>query len=446
MILGDLIVPSGDRIRRLRKILGLKQEEITDGKITRNLISYIENGKTRLMPDTAKIIADCINIKAREQGKDMFITSEYLLEDEVTQADRLLGDLIEALQRYDDNKDRMFLEELRKAEKLLDKYDIPYRRVKIYELASEWYYNKGQIHDSYLYNMKLFENSMWENDLYRRLSVIIKLAKCALRLNNYNEAIILNNYALSISNNNEHLYVDIIKKALFNNALAYKKLSQYDMCLVEIAKLELKFDNLSKNEKFDVDILKGNCYLNKNEYSIALEIYGGLLEDIVEFNDTEKLIAVYNNIAAVYYVKEEYNKSLEYRHKCYELSREIESINSKYILFQVAQNYEKLNKFDLAEKNLLVTKKMCSRIGDIALLIDANRLLSRVYMQTSRELSLKKIVEEMVGFIGEVHTLTSNDALKIERLFFEVALHFIYKDTNYSRSIMKLGLKIQENI
>lgn len=51
----------GQRIRMVRKYLGVKQYEITSGKITRNLISAIENDKVRLTPENARLIYDNLN-------------------------------------------------------------------------------------------------------------------------------------------------------------------------------------------------------------------------------------------------------------------------------------------------------------------------------------------------------------------------------------------------
>ena len=52
----------GQNLKRIRKELNLKQYAITGGKITRNLISLIENDKTPLYEDNAKIIAETMNI------------------------------------------------------------------------------------------------------------------------------------------------------------------------------------------------------------------------------------------------------------------------------------------------------------------------------------------------------------------------------------------------
>lgn len=58
----------GQNLKRIRKELNLKQYAITGGKITRNLISLIENDKTPLYEDNAKIIAETMNIALEEKN------------------------------------------------------------------------------------------------------------------------------------------------------------------------------------------------------------------------------------------------------------------------------------------------------------------------------------------------------------------------------------------
>ncbi|KXG74435.1 helix-turn-helix domain-containing protein [Thermotalea metallivorans] len=84
--MGDVILPPGEKIRRIRTFLGAKQEDIAGDKITRNLISYIENGKTRLMRSTAEIIAENLIRLSEAQKNPIHISVDYLMETEMEQA------------------------------------------------------------------------------------------------------------------------------------------------------------------------------------------------------------------------------------------------------------------------------------------------------------------------------------------------------------------------
>ena len=55
----NLLTP-GEKIKKIRKDFKIKQNEITGGKITRNLVSLIENNRADLTASTAEIIANSI--------------------------------------------------------------------------------------------------------------------------------------------------------------------------------------------------------------------------------------------------------------------------------------------------------------------------------------------------------------------------------------------------
>lgn len=76
----DENITVGQNLKRIRKELELKQYSITGGKITRNLISLIENDKTPLYEDNAKIIAENMNSNAMEKNMNIYIEPEDILD------------------------------------------------------------------------------------------------------------------------------------------------------------------------------------------------------------------------------------------------------------------------------------------------------------------------------------------------------------------------------
>ena len=75
------ILSPGQKIKKIRKDLKINQKDVSGGKITRELISIIENDKSTLTPAVAEIIAENINKICRERNLDYTLSSEYLLED-----------------------------------------------------------------------------------------------------------------------------------------------------------------------------------------------------------------------------------------------------------------------------------------------------------------------------------------------------------------------------
>ncbi len=447
MILSDVIISSGEKVKRLRKLMGLKQEDLTNGRITRNLISYVENNKTRLTPETAEIIAEAMNNSGSNKG--IIVTAEFLLEDEASQADRILGNIIGAMDNSITKGDIIFSEELQRAEEILEEWDIPNRRVRIYELASDWHYNRGQYNESYFYNMKIFESIPQENDLFSRSDVLTRLARCAYAMDNFYESIMLNNYALGvIKGSSDDKYFIIFKRACFNKALAYKRLNEQDMCLAELGKLEFKASLLTENERVDLGILKANCYLSKKEYKIALEIYNSLQSGSIENYHIDKILNIYNNISVLYKEIQEHEKALEYLYKCYKIFEELENVkinlSNKDILFSIAGTYMEMNKYDAAEKHLLLLKKINTKEQNLPFLIETYRILCKAYGKMAKDEALKVIVNEVIELFNK-HSISEKEKLVIERLLSETAYYFIEKDVAYSKKLLKLGLSIQDN-
>jgi len=73
----ELLTP-GEKIKKLRRELGLKQDDLTNEEVSKSLISMIEGNKRGLTEGTANIIAQSLN---RYYGSmEKTITPEYLLE------------------------------------------------------------------------------------------------------------------------------------------------------------------------------------------------------------------------------------------------------------------------------------------------------------------------------------------------------------------------------
>lgn len=76
------ILSPGERIKSLRKKLGIKQEELAGKKFSKNYISMFENNKRNINPINATYLADRINYISKEKDIDIYITASYLLKTE----------------------------------------------------------------------------------------------------------------------------------------------------------------------------------------------------------------------------------------------------------------------------------------------------------------------------------------------------------------------------
>lgn len=77
-----IILSPGQRLKGMRKILKLRQDELAGHRFSKNYISMFENGKRSINPINASYLADQINEFAKAKEIDIRISASYLLKSE----------------------------------------------------------------------------------------------------------------------------------------------------------------------------------------------------------------------------------------------------------------------------------------------------------------------------------------------------------------------------
>jgi len=437
--LDEVVLPPGEKIRRVRSYLGLKQYEITGGKITRNLISYIENGKTKLVRDTAKIIVDCMNEWAEKKNMPLNIDVEYLMRDEITQAKILLEKYINNLNQYLDEESEKFENELNKANDILKNWDIIDKKAEIYEITGDYYFKKQQFNESHMNYLKALENYIRISDNFKTALLYSKLGRCAVWLRNYQEVINLNNYALLILENQKVSDEYIGKRVLFNNALAYEKLGLYDKALSILEELESeKNDELSESQYLDVLLLRGNCYLEKQSYSIAEKVFKQIIE-IARKNDNSEFLAItYMNLSELYFKTKNESKSIECINESLKIRLDTNYEYLEEIYIELGKRYRDIHKYDLSEKYLLKALKQADSKNRSYFQIDIYNELLKSYILWNKDVYIDELINKVKEFIDN-KDYKINEAKDI---FFRASHYYIESDIEKSKELLELGLNI----
>lgn len=77
------ILSPGQRLKEVRKMLRLRQDELAGKKFSKNYISMFENNKRAINAINATYLAEQINEFAKMKGKDINISASYLLKSDV---------------------------------------------------------------------------------------------------------------------------------------------------------------------------------------------------------------------------------------------------------------------------------------------------------------------------------------------------------------------------
>ncbi len=290
------ILSPGQKIRKIRKELKINQKEITGGEITRELISIIENDKSTLTPTVAHIITNNINKICKERNINFSLNTEYLLEDINAQTNKIANKYIDFLCINEDNISKDFSKDIEDIELFLRKYDVPEKKMIIYEKIGDILKKQKEFNRSYIYYIKAFENhnSIFNN--LRLFNLLQKLGSICIYLGKDKEALDFNNLALIY---NDKISEDLKYKVLYNNTLAYMHLGDHDKALLEIEHIQSTFKTLNKENVFELNILKVNCLRYKKFYNDALKINKSMLSNL-DNSDTENIMLITANILDIY--------------------------------------------------------------------------------------------------------------------------------------------------
>ncbi|KXG74434.1 tetratricopeptide repeat protein [Thermotalea metallivorans] len=200
------------------------------------------------------------------------------------------------------------MEVFQRAEEILAEWNLPERRVAIYEVVGDFYYNKEKYHESYIHYIKALEDYIRINHHRKTAKIYSLLGKVSIKLKNYQETVNFNNYSMLILENNHMEEPKIMKKVLFNNALVHWYLGLYDASLEHLHKLTKAYDDFSTQQHLEILTMKENCYLDSNELNQAEKIYIDILKIAQENNYLEMMAIAYYSFCKIYKKKESRDK------------------------------------------------------------------------------------------------------------------------------------------
>lgn len=421
------ILSPGQKIRKIRKELKINQKEITGGEITRELISIIENDKSTLTPTVAHIITDNINRICKERNIDFNLDTEYLLEDINAQTNKIASRYIDFLCNNEDNISKDFTKDIEEIELFLLKYDVPEKKMIIYEKIGDILKKQKVFNRSYIYYIKAFENhNRLFNDI-RLFNLLQKLGGICIYLGKDKEALDFNNLALVYNNT---IPEDLRYKVLYNNTLAYMHLNEHDKSLLEIEHIESTFKTLTKENILELNVLKVNCLRYKKFYSDALNVNKSMLSTLSN-DDTESIILITANILDIYTVLKDMSNIKIYIDK----------------LIYIISNYSKAKESypcPNAYNQLGISTKL---IGNIELSIECyKKSIQLAKSQRNRRVLLKSL-DQLLTILIEENNLEEINTFKNEVLEL-ISLNIIDPSITPVLKLMKFYSDIgsQENL
>lgn len=341
-------VSLGQNLKNIRKELGLRQHEIVGDEITRNLISMIENDKTPLYYRTAKLISDNINRISEQRNLGVYIDPYDIMDPNRVTAKKQADQYIEKLRSYLRNKqyeiDRDYIKEI---EGFLKDWNIPDKKVIIYELLGDISFHNKDLQSEYMYLTRGLENyfiNPIKKDIY---VLVLKLIANCITTKKYNEAIRLSNFDFM---NVEKLPSEYQGMLCYNIALTYKRMERYDDAL-EWVKTTKNYLGESNSDLLRKSlIVEGICYKEKGDKEKAIDKYNEVIE--ISGVEDDEIGLAYLNIIHLYESDDNKEVVREYRDKLMDMIPSLEP-NNPYLVriyYKLAGINEYLHEYDIAEE------------------------------------------------------------------------------------------------
>ena len=380
----------GENLKRIRTELGLRQYEITGGEVTRNLISIIENNRTSLTEDKAKLICRNINEIMEDRGLDIIIDPEDVFNpdryDAKKQADLYIKELDKLLTTRNYDVEAEYIEEI---ESFLNKWNLVDKKIRVYEILGEIHYYLRDYDKGYYYYSKGWECAFNYPNRKLNYRLMLKLVVVCIFTGKNKEATNLCDYALLNKENVPKRYMGILH---YNNSIAYSNLNLIDKSLEQVKEALKYTGDTNYRELGKILNTEGNCHFKAGNYDEALKSYNKAADILILGDYCAELSLVYANMTETY-VKIGYeDRTFKYIDKVLNNISKLDKSSSYFskLCNQIAIAYNHLNKYDLAEKyyneSLIYAKKnnqqdiVKNNILDLLHLYDKNLDFNKIHI------------------------------------------------------------------
>lgn len=294
------ILTPGEKIKNIRNRFEIRQEDITGGDITRNLISIIENNKANLTEPVAKILVYNINNICKERNIEFSVTEEYLLEDVVSQAKKIADEYIEEINALKENEITTVKDKLFEIDVFLKKYKTEEKKTILFREIGIKFLEIKQYSRAFDYFLKAYESSISKGST---TNALIKLGICSMYLSKYDDAINYYNLLLDLNEDPNMQYV-----AKFNLAICNKKLEKFDDATNLLNDIVKNHENILSNslqEYIETNVLMATCLYKMKSFNKSISLYKELLKKVDSEKDEVFILA---NLADVYREIKDYAK------------------------------------------------------------------------------------------------------------------------------------------
>jgi len=241
----DLIILSpGQRLKEIRKMMKLRQDEIAGDRFSKNYISMFENNKRSINAINAAYLANRINEYAKAKGFDINITASYLLKSDIDLAKDKCEKWLREVETNLDISDNDYLLNLYKIIYISTKYGLNNYRAKALYLKGLMSFNSEryqcamtQLLGALVYYARE-SDFVYVSDIYEKLGIIL------YNKGELHQALVYFNLAYEIFINTKAYERCNFEELNYYLALCYCDMGQYSMARKMLELIETRSNRI----------------------------------------------------------------------------------------------------------------------------------------------------------------------------------------------------------
>lgn len=268
--------------------MGLRQYQIVNDQITRNLVSLVENNKIPLTANAACIIVTCINAHAEEKGSPIRITEQDLRVEGIYEARVKIASYLETFDNIENEGKATIEFMIHDINVLFSQYDLPEAKALLFGRIGLYFLDLQDYSSAIVYLLKAYEATVRVSDTEQVLTSLSELVKVYLLNGEYASAV---RYAKIAENIAPISSTSKFQAILFNKALAFKHKGDFKRAVWEIDRMIKTWPLMPVSRQFDLKLLKAITLKHMERYDDANELLISLLDLSDKDIDKAKVLA-----------------------------------------------------------------------------------------------------------------------------------------------------------
>lgn len=380
----------GEKIKILRRELGIKQIELQEIGVSRNYVSMLESNKRNINRRLLRKIMSFFQEKANEKNIDIIINEDQILLSEKDEAQIYCEEVL--------NNDPSFTQ-LQELIRICEKYQL-YETLTIINIKlGDLLYGNALYNKAFIKYYNALELCNFHSNIKLKTKIYTLLGNCKIQCLNYEEA--LSYLFKAYFNLSEYEDVEEYQRCIFNIAIAYKKTKEFDNALIYINKLVSICDpSISLHKYVDTIILEANCYIEQKQYQAAIRIYTQLLR-VYESQLGAFLGFIYNNLGFIYLKLKEITKSIEYFDRAILIREKLDKTNLCHSIINKAEVFIETKDYEEAIKLLLNGLSLSISFNENEYILIAYKHLATIYTVQNDLSNLEKTYLNIIDILEE---------------------------------------------